>query len=117
MINRELLKRSQSWEAAYSVVEMAAHAYLFTANARDMSTADLVEVLYPEAEARGEDGIWERNRVFKALNALATHGLKDCARRGPAKTNRFGSLVRPWLWSAPGDVSVEKVCPTCKRPL
>lgn len=88
------------WQEAYKAVEMAARDKLAGIE-RTLTTNELVEELYPEQFAR-EAGITARKRIYKALAALATRGLADCASRGePRKLRHAKKLVRPWLWHAP----------------
>lgn len=67
-----------------------------------ISTADLVEMLYPVAHARGDVGVKARQRLFRCLFALATRELSDCCTKGEAVPAKFGkSQKRPWLWHKP----------------
>lgn len=117
------LSPSVSWQEAYATVGRMARAHLEHNPMLDgdMSTADLVDALYPEEWARGE-GITARKRIFKALAALATRGLADCCHRGPERKLRHsGKMVRPWLWHSPREANVEAqaanskpiICPHC----
>mgnify|MGYP003559721779 FL=1 len=110
---------------AYKSVEEAARLHLsmnplFTEVG--ITTNELVEALYPEALARG-DGVLARARIYKALAALATRGLADCATRGqPRKLKHMNKTVRPWLWHEPGEKNPEaqdgvKRCPHCNGEL
>ena len=111
------LHPDQHWKAAYAVVEREVRSFLAGEWER-LSTNDLVERLYPAAQARGEAGIAARVRLYKALATCAKHGLADCASKGKAKA-RFGKQVLPWEWHASSTPSVHKpkICPCCKRPL
>ena len=113
----KLLAPEMHWKRAYPLVERAVREFL-TDRWEDMGTADLVEALYPVAQARGDAGMAARKRLIKALLTLAQHGLCDCASKGPHK-HRYGKDVKPWRWHASTTPKVHEpeVCPCCKRPL
>lgn len=96
------------WREAYASVETVARAYLKAHPLLEfdtISTQEFVEALFPERLANGE-GITARRRLFKALMALAEHGLSDCATRGVAQRlfgRKGGPKVRPWRWHAPDE--------------
>lgn len=103
-----VLAPDQDWKPAYAAVEqqvklLFAHNPLYAQDT--LSTAALVEALYPETYARGEGQV-ARRRMFKALQALAPRGLSAYATKGPAKMNKMRVSVRPWLWRAPAPVEV-----------
>jgi hypothetical protein len=111
------------WQEAYATVERMARAHLEHNPMLDgdLSTADLVDALYPEEWARGE-GVTARKRIFKSLAALATRGLAAYCHRGPErKLAHSAKMVRPWLWHAPREANVEAqaagfkpiTCPHC----
>lgn len=95
---------------AYEAVSVAVRAML-SAHPQfknsESTTTEVVEALYPEAEARG-DGIAARQVIFKALAALAERDLKDCCYKGPPRRAKFG-MIRPWVWHAPR----RPTCPHC----
>lgn len=95
------LDRASPWQDAYAFVEQEARSYLagFPPERR-IATEQLVESLFSEKLARGP-AAYVRQRIFKALAALATRGLADCVRRGVEKQNRMGQTIRPWTWGAP----------------
>lgn len=98
-----ILQPGTPWRTCYDQVEFHTRLYLKdTLNAGDLiSTNTLVEALYPARFAKGE-GITARRRMYKALAALATHGLADCCTKGvETKFGRSAKMVRPWLWHAP----------------
>lgn len=110
------------WKLAYAEVERVSRIML---TARPVpgdghTTAEMVELLYPEAQARG-DGILARRRIFKALDALATRGLADCAHRGAERKVKHGTrMIRPWRWHEPrqpNEEALANVCSKCGRPL
>lgn len=104
-----ILAPDRKWQDAYAGVEEEVKAFIET-QVSPLTTADLVERLYPEAAARGE-GITARKRIYSALEALAKHGLKDYWEPGearPLKHNK-SKLVTPKLWRAPP----VKLCPHC----
>lgn len=95
----DALASTVHWRDAYATVEREARVYLVersvTYNA-PISTAELVLSL----GSGYERGV--HKRIFKALSALAEHGLSDCCHRGMAKKlGRTGTMIRPWLWHAP----------------
>lgn len=105
-----LLAPEVHWRDAYPIVEAAVKA-LLTANPKykglELTTTELVEALYPEEEARG-NGAAARQRIFRALEALADHGLKHWHYRGPPRMTRAGQ-VRPRVWHA----ERKPICPNC----
>lgn len=103
----KLLAPSVHWKDAYLSVERGARAYLTIGSKVNVSTSALVEALYPIAEARGEAGVTARGRIFKALAALADHGLRDCNYRGEPKPMR-GRTIRPNIWTEPRAVASPK---------
>lgn len=115
-----VLAPTMGWQAAYAVVEREAREFLSrqlaSTQPATFTTSELAEALYPEKLARG-DGITARKRLFKALAALATHDLADCASRGePRKLKHTNKTVRPWIWHAPTKPNNEagaRVCPHC----
>lgn len=102
----KLLAPSVHWKDAYLSVEREARAYLTIGNKVNVSTSALVEALYPIAEARGEAGVTARGRIFKALAALADHGLRDCNYRGEPKPMR-GRTIRPNIWTEPRSINLQ----------
>lgn len=113
------LAPSVAWQSAYADVEKQARAHL-TANPcidDGCSTEELVEALYPLRLAQG-DGILARRRIYKALAALATRGLADCATRGAPRNlgKTKNTKIRPWLWHEPREKNPESkgnICPHC----
>jgi hypothetical protein len=106
-----------SWRDAYKDVEQQTRSMLGTLRDGDtISSADLVEALYPVEAARGEDALKARTRIFKALSALAERGLGDCCTRGEPVKRRFG-MIRPWRWHAPVPGRAVAICAGCGRPL
>lgn len=98
-----MLAASQPWASAYAAVEEAVRRRLTRPDLGQprLSTAELVEALYPEAQARG-DGITARKRLFKALAALAKHQLKGYCEPGPTRKLKHGSReITPLIWRAP----------------
>jgi hypothetical protein len=95
---------------AYPVVEAAVKA-LLTQNPKykglELTTNELVEALYPEAETQGA-GIAARQRLYRALEALEDRGLKNWHYRGPPRMWR-GKMVRPRIWH----VERKPICPNC----
>lgn len=103
----------QPWKAAYAVVEAEAKGLLDTFGpAGRLHTTELVERLYTGSLKP------TRDRMFKALRALSTHGLEAYVTRGePEKVGRVEG-ARRLLWGAPGaTVQPCATCPTCRRPL
>lgn len=78
-----------------------------------VSTADLVEMLYPASYARGDESLAARQRIFRCLFTLATRGLSDCCTKGApvavgAGKPNFLSGKRPWLWHKPTQPNGER---------
>lgn len=98
------LHPANGWEVAYPVVAHEARAMLDSGDEGDnqmWTTEETVEALWPEALARGEM-ILRRQRLYKALAALAEHELSDCCTKGPErKLKHGGKMIRPWLWHKP----------------
>lgn len=97
------------WKVAYGVVAKEARAYLETAPAGVILTADLVEALLPLASSRGT----ARARLFKALNVLESHDLKDCVTLAEPR-QLYGNQVYRRFWHKP--IPVE-TCLCCGQPL
>lgn len=117
----EHLEPQRPWRHAYWIVEVEVRNVLSQDRfAHDLlSTTALVELLYPVQFAVG-GGRAARNRIFKALAALATRGLAEYTTRGePVKIKRLGKLARPWLWHAPRAQAAEEpnCCPHCGEEL
>ncbi len=106
------------WNLAYPIVERETRAVLKhdPRAGEGLTTTELVEILYPEKLAKG-DGITARKRIFKALAALATRSLADCASRGePRRLKHLHRTVKPWIWHLPGALNSEATvakCPHC----
>lgn len=66
---------------------------------REVSTTELVELLFPETTARGA-GIDRRQALFARLQTSAAKELAPYATRGEAVPSRFGPR-RPWRWHKP----------------
>lgn len=96
------LHPGNEWSIAYPVVAHEARLLLEgTGEALLWTTEDVVNTLWPEALARG-DMILRRQRLYKALAALAEHELSDCCTKGPERRLKHGGkMVRPWLWHKP----------------
>lgn len=106
------------WKKAYAFVERETRGWLidYAIGREPLSTDQLVEKLYPEKLARG-DGILARQRIYKALAALATRELADCARRGET-FKRFGKERKRWTWIYPqvemnDEYQPRALCPHC----
>lgn len=112
-----VLDPNEAWQHAYPFVCEAVREHLKTlAPDASLSTAEVVETFMPEGDLRGVAQINARQRFFRALSALAVHDLADCAHRGAAIKNRFGSEVRPWRWHAPGEATnAEMVTPERRK--
>lgn len=82
-----------------------------------VSTAALVEALYPIGLVRSDEAKTARDRLFKALTAraLGRYELADCMTRGPEQNLAVpGQRGRPCLWHAPRP---HKVCPACGQEI
>lgn len=107
------------WREAYAYVAEYTRTILTGYDGPDLTTGQLVERMWPKAP--GDPG-YQRQRLFKALMALAPRGLADCCHRGAerprghfgGKAGKVKPIVRPWLWHAPGERHFEAVMrPTC----
>lgn len=95
----KLLAESVPWRQAYLSVAREAKAYLeITQPAEPLSTAEMVEALYPAEEARGSAGICARRRMFRAFAALAEHDMSAWVTKGEPRRNKFGKTVVPLRW-------------------
>lgn len=116
-----LLKADVPWQQAYASVETAVLALMATPAmaGRQLTTNELVEAIYPESLARG-DGILARNRIYKALMALAPRGLACYASRGEERKRAHSNIkIRPWVWHAAGQPNTEHMqrCPKCGQEI
>ncbi len=121
MIDVTKLAQGVDWKIAYAEVEKHAREILtrYSYQRPDgVGTTELAEALLPAEFVRGDGTLYIRRRIFKALAALATRGLADCATPGETIKGKFGPK-RPWRWHAPtpGYVHAPAVCKTCGRPL
>ena len=79
----------------------------------ELTTIQLVEVLFPMRSARGSlEGT--RQALFQHLMKAAKYGLADCCRKDMDATprKRYGAVMYPWLWHAP-KVTKRQPCPHC----
>lgn len=96
-----------TWQQQHSIVEREVRAH-FAANPRldgeYLTTAELVEALFPERFAKG-DGLVARNLIFKRLLAKGKPGQpmwQDAFRyQGPERHSGMMRGTRPWYWRAP----------------
>jgi len=108
-----LLADSVPWRQAYTSVAREAKAYLeISQPSGALSTAELVEALYPAEQARGSAGIVARHRMFRALAALADHDMISWVTKGEPRRNKFGKTVVPLRWR-PYVEPAAPVCPHC----
>lgn len=90
-----------------------------------ISTRDLVERMFPEADARGDAGLDARGHLFATVCRLAKPGrlLHGWATQGPPRPHKtFRTPVRPWLWHpyeepAPAPVANPSQEAALERPL
>lgn len=105
------LDPNSRWQDCYPVVEAAAKRILDDPVTGTMTTVELADRLLPEQYAVGTK---RKARVFKALEALAEHGLFEYWTAGPAKFHpRLKRNIRPKLWH--GRKPKERRCPTCNQ--
>lgn len=115
------LHKDVPWQQAYASVEAAVIGLMATPAMaeRRLTTNELVEALYPESLARG-DGIDARNRIYKALMALAPRGLACYASRGEERKRAHSNIkIRPWIWHAASQPNTEHMqrCPKCGQEI
>ena len=101
----EILIPEVPWTEAYPLVEAAALTILENVTVgHTLSTEQLAEHIWPEMECRGE-AIMRRPRLFRALEALAKHGLASCVSFEEDTTSywaqRLGKVVHRKRWHAP----------------
>lgn len=90
---------------AYAAVEAALREVMPAG--RTFSTEQLVEMLAPADNwVHGDRETLARKRIYKALDALAKHGLKSWVTLGPPERGRFGTMRRK-LWRRTNP------CPAC----
>lgn len=109
------LAPSVPWQQAYKSIAVRVIEYFEDNPDALISSTDLGEALFPLREARGPE-ITIRQRVFKALAALAEHELKHYATQSTLAKQLYGKSYYPTNWHAPKDGPVELCCPHCKRP-
>lgn len=68
----------------------------------EISTHDLVELLWPEVNVRGTEQSAARLRLYRVIMAMARTRLRDCCHQ-IEEPNKWGG--RPYRWHAPGKVS------------
>lgn len=102
MIDVTKLAQGIDWKIAYAEVERHARQILIASvpTKSTIGTTALCEALFPPEFVRGDNALYIRRRIFKALQALATRGLADCATQGPPMKRKFGT-IHPWLWHSP----------------
>lgn len=109
------------WRQCYPVVEKHAREYLIHIPKDDyMTTAALVEAMYPYEDAAGRTAsLQARRRLFSALDALAKHGLSDCFHLAARQKLKLGNYGRPKLWHNPGKqpAKAPNVCPHCGKEI
>jgi len=91
------------WQETYSIVEREARAELERQHrmASPITTAELVELLYPRRFAEQSDaGLQARDIIFKALLADKNPWRAEYAVQGPRRTSGINKNTRPWLWGA-----------------
>lgn len=100
----DTLSKTQSWETAYPLVHQLAVAYLQTqSTARELSTHELAEALFPLKAARSPEEIAARKRMFKALLVEPKEPLlidRYRVRGAPRPMYVHGKKVmaQPWVW-------------------
>ncbi|MGD9881232.1 MAG: hypothetical protein AB7F22_07705 [Reyranella sp.] len=99
----EILKpENQTADIAGVVIEAVKDAIARRPGA-PFGTMALIEVIYPEALAKGE-GVAARQRLIKIVQQLGKSGaLAGYCSRGeprPGKAHMRNKMVRPWLWHA-----------------
>lgn len=109
-IMEDILRASTHWKYAYDFIEQSTRNFLTQAAppGATYGTKELVGALYA-----GDDA-FIRQRIFAALKALASHGLKDCWSPGQAAKVSFGRTPGAQkIWAAPA----AKRCPHCQGVL
>lgn len=122
---QSLLAPDVPWQKCYAGVAIRAREVL-KGRQYPLSTAGLVEALYPLSSVEGSQGIAARARLFAALAALVTHDLACYARRGDPQRKRYPMrggwrfvTNTPWLWAdygSPNDEAKPR-CPACGRSI
>lgn len=107
---------ARSWQNSYPSVLSQARAELEKLPAEDeITTNELVELLFPEASARGA-GIDARKKVYKALRAAQKHGgMEGYWHPGPAR-RYMGHNINPPVWHRFNQDHVKGIqieCPCC----
>ena len=90
----QILASDQPWDVAYAQLEPIVRNVLTCWDAppdRGVSTTSLAVVLQNSPTPQ------LKQRIFRALFALARHGLADCVTKGKPLI-RFGQTKTPWLW-------------------
>lgn len=111
------LAPEQNWKTAYPFIEGQARTILDALVPPDLvlSTTTLADRIYSPDEAHDPR---VRKRVFQALKALSTKGLRAYVSLADVETigNRSGQR-RLWHRADPAAAPAPLCCPTCKRPL
>lgn len=122
---RELAPSIKNNHARRKVVEQV-RIELELAAPAELSTAELVERMYPLKLAIGEAGIRARQRIFDCLMSPRERDLGSFWRYGPPRENRFKQMIRPklWSWAPPAQGTSDEpaqgacvVCPHCHKEI
>ena len=97
---QSILASTNHWSKVYPEVARHVFSYLNTLEPGIiLSTRELADNLLGDLYVTPA-----RNRLYKALKALAKHELEDCVMLGPQATKKiYGKLTvyRPRLWKKP----------------
>ena len=114
---RSVLAPNIPWQDAYPRVAGAAKEILANVPpAAPLSTVELVERMWPQADVHSEEDGEVRARIFRALRAMTPRDLKHYNRPGEPKKGFRGKTIVPRLWANYGTTIMEK-CPHCGRPM
>lgn len=75
-----------------------------------LSTAQLVEAIYPKSQAIYVAQTTIRDRIFKTLMQLIMTDLKTYCTKGEINGEYMGMPKRPWLWHLPKLVLICEHC-------
>jgi len=102
----DVLAVDNPWTTCYPIVQDAAKLILEALpSGKTIATDQLVELIWPEKNCRGPAIMVQRPRLYRALDALAKHGLASYVSHEEDTTSywaqRTGRVIKRKRWHAP----------------